>query len=104
VTRPRATPPEKAPATGIARLRSKHAVRVAAEQSVVAILTTAKASLWSLRQLRLGLRQGRKALIDRWGKSARSAWYRGVKEVTGHKVTEIKDLRQVEIKDWRGPR
>ena len=100
----RAAPEEKPPATGIAGLRAKHAVRVAAEQSVVAILTTAKASLWSLRQLRLRLRQGRQQLIDQWGKGAKASWYRAVLTVTGHKVTEIKDLRQVEIRDWRGPR
>ena len=76
----------------------------AAEQAVVRILATAKASLWSLRQLRLGLRQGRQALIDEWGKGAKGAWYRAVKTCTGCKVTEIKDWRQREIEDWRGLR
>jgi hypothetical protein len=95
--------PPKEP-TVIPGLRAKHGVRVAAEQGVVQVLKTARASLWSLRQLRLGLRQGRQKLIDRWGETARSAWYRAVKTVTGHKVTEITDLRQIEIKDWRGPR
>lgn len=90
--------------TVVAGLRAKHGVRVAAEQGVVHVLETARASLWSLRQLRLGLRQGRQKLIDRWGKSARSAWYRACVTVTGRKVTQITDLRQVEIKDWRGPR
>ena len=90
------------PSSTVPGLRAKHGVRVAAEQSVVRILATAKASLWSLRQLRLGLRQGRQALIDEWGEGARGAWYRGIVTVTGRRVTEIKDLRQIEIRDWRG--
>ena len=94
----------KEPSSVVLGLRAKHGVRVAAEQAVVRILATAKASLWSLRQLRLGLRQGRQALIDEWGKGAKGAWYRAVKTCTGCKVTEIKDWRQREIEDWRGLR
>lgn len=95
---------EKPPSSVIRGLRQKQGVRVAAEQSVTALVETAKRSLWSLRQFRLGLRQGRQKLIEEWGPGARGAWYRAVRTVMGHKVTEITDLRQVAIRDWRGPR
>ena len=90
---------EKQP-TALKGLRAKTGARVAAEQVLLAVLENAKASLWTLRQLRHGLRLARRRFYAEW-KCSKTLWYVAVKSVFGCSVRKIADPRQREFGNWR---
>ena len=94
------TETEKKEPTAVRGLKQKTAARTAAEQAILKTLELARASFWTLRQLRHGLRKERRRFHEEWGGS-RKLWYVAVRTVAGCRVTEIADLRQREIGDWR---
>lgn len=86
--------------TSLRGLHQKSPSRVAAEQAVLKVLENAKASFWTLRQLRHGLRLERIRFHEQW-EGSKKLWYTAVKTVAGCRLTDIADPRQREIEDWR---
>jgi hypothetical protein len=88
----------------IVGLHAKSGPRVAAEQAVLAVVENAKASLWTLEQLRHGLRERLRLFRKEWPEAKGGVWYAAIVTIYGVRVTKITDPRQVPIRDWRGAR
>lgn len=84
---------------------SRTALRRSCEHRVTRVLSVARKSLWTLRQVRHALLRARERLLANWEQAplkrrASSAWYRAIRVVCGVPLRKLTDLRQLEL-PWR---